>query len=236
MFLRAKSVLRCAVRFSMFTTAKLFDAAQLPPELQALLAAEFPWEVLARLDAFSADIPAKILGDVHPAAVLTGNVFVAPGAKVGPHAFIEGPAWLGAGAEVGHSAYLRGNVVLAPKAKVGHAAEVKRSVFLPGAVAAHFNYVGDSVLGSRVNLGAGAKLANFRALSGTVKVAGHDTGLRKFGAALGDGVSLGCNSVTGPGTVIGPRTVAYHGAMLRGLYPADTVLKVRQGLEAAALE
>lgn len=220
----------------MFTTAQLFDAAQLPPELQVLLTAEFPWEVLSRLDAFAAEIPANILGDVHPTAVLTGNVFVASGAKVGPHAFIEGPAWLGAGAEVGHSAYLRRNVVLAPKAKVGHAAEVKRSVLLPGAVAAHFNYVGDSVLGSGVNLGAGAKLANFRALSGTVKVADYDTGLRKFGAALGDGVSLGCNSVTGPGTVIGPRTVAYHGAMLRGLYPADTVLKVRQGLESAALE
>ncbi len=219
----------------MFTTAQLFDAAQLSPELQVLLETEFPWEILARLDAFAADIPAQILGDVHPTAVLTGNVYVAAGAKVMPHVFIEGPVWLGAGAEVGHGAYLRGKVVLAPKAKVGHAVEVKRSVFLPGAVAAHFNYVGDSVLGSGVNLGAGAKLANFRTLAGTVKVAGVDTGLRKFGAALGDGVSLGCNSVTGPGTVIGPRTVAYHGSLLRGLYPADTVLKVRQGLETAKL-
>ena len=165
--------------------------------------------------------------------MLTGNVFVGTGAVVGPNVLIEGPAWLGDGAVVGHGAYLRGNVVLASKAKVGHAVEVKRSVFLPGAAAAHFNYVGDSVLGSRVNLGAGAKLANFRTLSGTVKVAGHDTGLRKFGAALGDDVSLGCNSVTGPGTVVGPRTAVYHGAMLRGLYPADTVLKVRQELVTA---
>ena len=220
----------------MFTTAQLFDTAQLPPELQTLLEAEFPWEILARLDVFAADISTKILGDVHPTAVLTGNVYVAAGAKVGPHVFIEGQAWLGAGAEVGHGAYLRGNVVLAPKAKIGHAVEVKRSVFLPGATAAHFNYVGDSVLGHGVNLGAGVKLANLRTLSGTVKVAGVDTGLRKFGAALGDGVSLGCNSVTGPGTVIGPRTVAYHGSLLRGFYPADTVLKVRQTLEAAELE
>ena len=220
----------------MFTTAQLFDVAQLPPELQVLLEAEFPWDVLAKLDAFAEGVPAQILGDVHPTAVLTGNVYVAPGARVGPHALIEGPAWLGEGVGVGHSAYLRGNVVLAPKAKVGHAAEVKRSVLLAGATAAHFNYVGDSVLGNGVNLGAGAKLANFRTLEGTVKVAGRDTGLRKFGAALGDDVSLGCNSVTGPGTVVGPRTVAYHGAMLRGLYPADTVLKVRQTLETAALE
>ena len=219
----------------MLTTAQLFDAAQLPLELRVLLEVEFPWEVLAKLDAFASDIPSKILGDVHPTAVLTGNVYVAAGAKVGPHAFIKGPAWLGAGAEVGHGAYLRDNVVLAPKAKAGHAVEVKRSVFLPGAAAAHFNYVGDSVLGCGVNLGAGVKLANLRTLTGTVKVAGHDTGLRKFGAALGDGVSLGCNSVTGPGTVIGPRTVAYHGSLLRGLYPADTLLKVRQGLETVKL-
>ncbi len=217
----------------MFRTAELFDLAQLPPELRYLLDTEYPWEILTRLDAFAASVPAQVLGDVHPAAVLTGNVFVAAGARVGPHALIEGPAWLGPGAVVGHGAYLRGNVVLAPKAKVGHATEVKRSVFLSAAAAPHFNYVGDSVLGSRVNLGAGVKLANFRALTGTVKVAGFDTGLRKFGAALGDDVSLGCNGVTAPGTVVGPRTVAYHGAMLRGLYPADTVLKLRQNLVAA---
>ena len=220
----------------MLTTAELFDPGGVPPELTGLLETEFPWEILELLDRFMLDVPAQILGDVHPTAVLTGNVFVATGAKVGPHALIEGPAWLGSGAEVGHGAYLRGGVVLAPKAKVGHATEVKRSLLLPGAAAPHFNYVGDSVLGNGVNLGAGAKLANFRALSGTVKVAGHDTGLRKFGAALGDGVSLGCNSVTGPGTVVGPRTVAYHGAMLRGLYPADTVLKLRQTVDAAPLE
>ena len=220
----------------MLTTAELFDPGGVPPELTGLLETEFPWEILELLDRFMLDVPAQILGDVHPSAVLTGLVFVAAGAKVGPHALIEGPAWLGSGAEVGHGAYLRGGVVLAPKAKVGHATEVKRSLLLPGAAAPHFNYVGDSVLGSGVNLGAGAKLANFRALSGTIKVAGHDTGLRKFGAALGDGVLLGCNSVTGPGTVVGPRTAAYHGLMLRGLYPADTVLKLRQTVDAAPLE
>jgi NDP-sugar pyrophosphorylase family protein len=217
----------------MLTTAMLFDLTHMPSELRALLEPEFPWEILERLDAFAAAIPAEVSGEVHPTAVLTGRVFVDAGAKVGPHALIEGPAWLGRGAEVGHSAYLRGNVVLAPHAKVGHAVEVKRSLFLAGAVAAHFNYVGDSVLGSGVNLGAGVKLANFRALAGTIRVGGFDTGLRKFGAALGDGVSLGCNGVTAPGTVVGPRTVAYHGALLRGVYPADTVLKLRQELESA---
>lgn len=217
----------------MLKTAELFDLARVPPPLHGLLHAEFPWEVLARLDAFAAEVPAEVHGAVHPTAVLAGNVYVAVGARVGPHAFIEGPAWLGPGAEVGHSAYLRGNVVLAPKAKVGHATEVKRSVFLPGAAAPHFNYVGDSVLGSGVNIGAGVKLANFRTLAGTVKIDGFDTGLRKLGALLGDEVSVGCNAVTAPGTVIGPRTAVYQGAMLRGVYPADTVVKLRQSLDAA---
>jgi UDP-N-acetylglucosamine diphosphorylase / glucose-1-phosphate thymidylyltransferase / UDP-N-acetylgalactosamine diphosphorylase / glucosamine-1-phosphate N-acetyltransferase / galactosamine-1-phosphate N-acetyltransferase len=219
----------------MLTNAELFDLAQMPPELHSLLEAEFPWEILGRLDAFAAAIPTEVRGQVHPTAVLSGRVFVDAEAKVGPHALIEGPAWLGRGAEVGHGAYLRGNVVLAPGAKVGHASEVKRSVFLPKAAAPHFNYVGDSVLGAKVNLGAGVKLANFRALSGTIKVGEIDTGLRKFGAALGDGVSLGCNCVTAPGTIVGARTVAYHGVMLRGIYPADTVVKLRQTLERAAL-
>lgn len=219
----------------MLKTAELFDLSLLPAELHPLLEAEFPWEVLACLDNFAAEIPHRILGNVHPSAVLSGNVYLAAGATIGPHAYIEGPAYIGEGASVGHGAYLRSNVVLAPKAKVGHASEIKRSVLLSGAAAPHFNYVGDSVLGAHVNLGAGAKLANFRALSGTIKVSGVDTGLRKFGAALGDGVMLGCNSVTGPGTVIGARSAAYHGSMLRGLYPADTVIKLRQTLETAPL-
>lgn len=215
----------------MLKTAELFDAALLPDELKPLLEAEYPWEILALLDRFVTTIPHEVLGVVHPSAVLSGNVYVAPGAHIGPHVYIEGPAYIAEGASVAHGAYLRGGVVLAPDAKVGHATEVKRSVFLRGAAAPHFNYAGDSVLGAKVNIGAGVKLANFRALSGTIKVSGVDTGLRKFGAALGDGVMLGCNSVTGPGTVIGPRTAAYHGSMLRGLYPADTVIKLRQALE-----
>ncbi len=219
----------------MLKTAELFDLTLLPPNLHPLLDAEYPWEVLARLDAFALTISGQILGEVHPTAVLSGNVFVGEGAMVGPHAYIDGPAYLGEGCSVGHGAYLRSNVVLAPGAKVGHATEVKRSVLLAGAAAPHFNYVGDSVVGSGVNLGAGAKLANFRALAGTIKVSGFDTGLRKFGAALGDGVILGCNSVTGPGTVVGPRSAAYHGSMLRGLYPADTVIKLRQELVSAPL-
>lgn len=217
----------------MLTCQELFDVSKVSATLRHLLEVERPWEVLAKLDAFAADVPDRRLGEVHPTAVLVGNVYLEVGAKVGPHAYVEGPAWIAAGAEVGHGAYLRGGVVLAEGAKVGHATEVKRALFLEGAKAPHFNYVGDSVLGREVNLGAGVKLANFKTFGDTVRVAGESTGLRKFGAALGDGVSIGCNAVTAPGTVVGPRTVVYHGATLRGVLPADVVVKLRQGLEIA---
>lgn len=215
----------------MFRTDELFDKSGLPEALAALLEPEWPWQVLACLDAFA--VADERQGSVHPSAVVAGPLYLAPGSSVGPHAYLEGPVWLGPGARVKHGAYLRGPVVLAAGAEVGAKSEVKRSLFLPGAKAAHLNYVGDSVLGAEVNLGAGVKLANFKTFGTPVSVEGMATGVRKFGAAIGDGSSLGCNAVTSPGTLIGPRTVVYNGALLRGVIPADTVVKVRQALELA---
>lgn len=215
----------------MLKTAELFDLSRVPPPLRDLLDATYPWEVLTRLDAFVAGVSRDLHGEVHPTAVLEGEVYVAEGATVGPYAYIKGPTWIGEGAEVGHGAYLRGTVVLAPGAKVGHASEAKRSLLLEGAKAPHFNYVGDAVIGRGVNLGAGVKLANLKAAPSTIRVGEVDTGLRKFSAAVGDDVSIGCNAVLSPGTLLGPRTVVYNGAMLRGVYPADSVVKLRQRLE-----
>lgn len=215
----------------MFRTRELFNPDGLPADLQGLLEPEWPWEVLARLDAFAASLREERAGSVHPTAVVEGPLYLAEGAVVGPHAYLEGPVWMGAGATVKHGAYLRGPVVLAPGAEVGAKSEVKRSLLLPRARAAHLNYVGDSVLGVAVNLGAGVKIANFKTFGTGIKVAGRDTGLRKFGAAIGDGSSLGCNAVTAPGTLIGPRSVVYNGALLRGVVPAESVVKLRQALE-----
>lgn len=215
----------------MFHTQDLFALERVSPLLRDLLADPLPWRALARLDAFVADIRDERHGDIHPTAVVTGAVYLAEGARIGPGAFIEGPAWIGPGAEVGHGAYLRGGVILDAGAKVGHASEIKRSLLLSGAKTPHFNYVGDSLLGSDCNLGAGVKVANFHLFGKTITSAGHDTGLRKFGAAIGDEVSLGCNAVVAPGTLIGPRSAAYNGAMLHGVYPADSLIKLRQALE-----
>ena len=219
------------MEIAVMKTADLFAVDALPDALRTLLDVAYPWEVLAALDAFCDALSDHRYGTVHPTAVLSGKVYLAKGAKVGPHAYLEGPVWLDEGAEVGHGAYLRPNTVLAPGAKVMHSSEVKRSLLLPGAKAAHFNYVGDSVVGSRVNLGAGVKLANFKTFGNAIRVGDQDTGLRKFGAAVGDDVFIGCNAVTSPGTIIGARTNVYNGAMLRGVIPADSVVKVRQTQE-----
>lgn len=215
----------------MLAMAQLFDVTRLPAELANLLDVELPWEALARLDAYCAAGRDGRAGSVHPTAIVEGPLVIEPGAEVGPFAYLTGPVVLLVGAKVGHGAYLRGPVVLGPDAHVGHATEVKRSVFLAGAKAPHFNYVGDSVLGSGVNLGAGVKLANFKTFGDEVKVGGRGTGLRKLGAILGDGVSIGCNAVTAPGTVIGARTIVYHGATVRGSVPPDSVVKLRPDLE-----
>jgi len=215
----------------MVRLGDLFDLAQVPPAWRGLFEVEEPWQVLARLDALLSHLVDDRRGDVHPTAVLEGKVVIEPGASIGPHAFVQGPAWLMAGARVGHGAYLRDGVLLAPHATVMHASEAKRAIFLAGAKAPHFNYVGDSVLGHRVNLGAGVKLANFKATADEIQMDGRPTGLRKLGSLVGDDVSLGCNAVLAPGTVVGARTVVYHGATLRGVIPADTMVKLRPELD-----
>lgn len=208
-------------------TAALFDDARVPDALRSLVAAERPWEVLAALDGFTAGLHDHREGTVHPTAMVEGVVVMGRGAWVGPYAWVQGPAWIGPGARIGHAAVVRGGCVLADGAHVGHASEVKRSLLLQGAKVPHFNYVGDSVVGAGVNLGAGVKLANLKNDGSEIRVDGMDTGLTKFGAALGDDVRIGCNAVLGPGTIVGARTVIYAGAVVRGVVAGDQVVKHR---------
>jgi NDP-sugar pyrophosphorylase family protein len=147
---------------------------------------------------------------IHTSAVLDGDVYVAEGALVEPGAYIQGPCFVGPGAEIRHCAYVRGNVYVGAKAVVGHTSEVKGSVLLDEAKAAHFAYVGDSILGRHVNLGAGTKLANLKLKGDEVRFRHPITGvpvasgLRKFGALMGDHAQTGCNSVLSPGTIMMP--------------------------------
>jgi len=219
----------------MARPADLYELERIPPELAPLFDVALAWEVLARLDAFGEGVRDERRGRVHATADVTGPLFVGEGAEVGPYACLEGPVYLAPGARVGHAAYLRGPVVLGPDARVLHASEVKRSVLLGGARAPHFNYVGDSVVGHDVNLGAGVKLANFKTTGTGVRVDGVDIGLRKFGAAVGDGTSIGCNAVLAPGTIVGRGCLIYHGAMVRGVVPERSIVKLRQSLDISPL-
>jgi len=174
-----------------------------------------------------------------------GDIVIGPGTVVEPGAYIVGPTLIGANCKIAQGAYIRGNAIIGAGSVVGHATEVKNSIFLPGAHAPHFNYVGDSILGRGVNLGAGTKLSNLTVVSVKDAATGkrptihlsidgesYDTGLAKLGAILGDDVQTGCNSVLNPGVLIGPRTLVYPNLSLpKGYYPADAIIKLRQAVE-----
>ena len=153
-----------------------------------------------------------------------GRVAVHQSATIEPGAHLIGPCLIGPNATVRHAAYVRSWTWACEGSIIGHATEVKHSLLLPGAKAPHFNYVGDSILGPGVNLGAGVKLSNLRHDGGEVHVwLGGErvgTGLRKFGAVLGDDVQVGCNAVTNPGCVLGPASSVDPNATVSGVHPA----------------
>jgi len=135
------------------------------------------------------------------------QILLGPGSVVEPGALIQGPTIIGAHTEVRQGAYVRGNCIIGDRCVVGHTTEIKASIMLDDAKAGHFAYIGDSILGNATNLGAGTKLANLKIRAGAVRVKFGsdfiDTGLRKFGAILGDHAEIGCNAVTNPGTLLG---------------------------------
>ncbi|PWB76720.1 MAG: hypothetical protein C3F15_04595 [Holophagae bacterium] len=212
----------------------------------------FNLEGLAHRELFDPDAPVwSALGDrltayldswsrwaieveLHPGVHLLGErIAIGPGCRIEPGAVIVGPAVLEGGVTVRTGAYVREHVLLCTGSLVGAHSEVKSAVLLPGAKAPHQAYVGDSLLGRDVNLGAGTILSNVKNVGRevTFPYAGDvvHTGLRKFGAVLGDGCKTGCNTVLNPGVLLGPGSITYPNATLRGgFYPAGTLVKVRQ--------
>ena len=150
-----------------------------------------------------------------------GPIYIHPSAKIGDYALIEGPCYIGKGAEIRHSAFLRAGSWICENAIVGHSSEIKNSVLLPGSKAPHFNYVGDSIIGFDVNIGAGAKISNVRNdrrnilvnLKNGKKI---NTELRKFGSLIGDGSEIGCNVVSNPGTILEPKTMINPNSTVKG--------------------
>ena len=163
--------------------------------------------------------------------IITGSrIRIGAGVLIESGALIKEPAIIGDQTEVRQAAYLRGYCLVGKRCVVGHTTEVKHSIFLNDAKAGHFAYLGDSILGGNANLGAGTKFANLRFLPGTIRVKTEngaiDSGLRKFGAILGDGAQTGCNSVTNPGTLIGPEGILMpNTTAASGFHPGKAVIR-----------
>jgi len=198
---------------------------------------EYVWDALKCLPEYiESTIKPGIYGTVHDGACLIGDkIRIGKGSVVEPGAYIAGPTIIGENTVIRHGAYVRGNVIIGDHCVVGHTSEVKGSILLDRGNAPHFNYVGDSILGNNSNLGAGTKLSNLKITKGsvTVKIADkiYDSGLRKFGAIIGDRAETGCNSVLNPGTLIGPGSLVYPNATVTGYVPPDSIVKLRQTLE-----
>ncbi|KPK25199.1 MAG: hypothetical protein AMK69_14935 [Nitrospira bacterium SG8_3] len=170
---------------------------------------------------------------LHAGAILfDANIWVGEGTVVEPGALLKGPTIIGNNTEIRQGAYIRGNCLIGNRCVVGHTTEVKTSIMLDGAKAGHFAYIGDSILGNKVNLGAGTKLANLKIVQVEMKlrVEGrtYSTGLKKLGAILGDRVETGCNSVTSPGTLLGKASLVYPCVNVPGgFYPSRSVIGMK---------
>lgn len=194
--------------------------------------AVYPWELLPKISAFIVELGEKLPKDRY--TEVKEHVWVANNATVAPSAFINGPAIIDEEAEVRHCAFIRGNAIVGKGAVVGNSTELKNVILFNKVQVPHYNYVGDSILGFKAHMGAGSITSNVKSDKTLVVVKNGEekmeTGLKKFGAMLGDHVEVGCNSVLNPGTVIGPDTNIYPTSCVRGCIPAGSIYKSREKL------
>ena len=192
--------------------------------------AVYPWELLPKISAFIVELGEKLPKDRY--TEVKEHVWVANNATVAPSAFINGPAIIDEEAEVRHCVFIRGNAIVGKGAVVGNSTELKNVILFNKVQVPHYNYVGDSILGFKAHMGAGSITSNVKSDKTLVVVKNGEekmeTGLKKFGAMLGDHVEVGCNSVLNPGTVIGPDTNIYPTSCVRGCIPAGSIYK-KQG-------
>lgn len=205
---------------SHFSHASIFDRC------------EHVWDALKKLSTYLNHCEkGKIKGEVSQQAYVINpsTIFIDEGTIVEPGAYIRGPCYIGKNCTIRHGAYIRGDVLMGDNVVIGHDTETKNSIFLNGAHAAHFAYVGDSILGANSNLGAGTICANFRFDGQKIHIKYENrkiaTGLKKFGAILGDRAQTGCNSVLSPGTLFGKDTLCYPCLNVSGYVPANSLIK-----------
>ena len=216
----------------MMETCKIENLYDLKETIAAELfeGAEYPWEILGKIKDFIPLLGSRLNEDEYEKR--EGNVWIARSAKVAPTAFIGENVIIGKEAEVRHCAFIRGNAIVGEGAVVGNSTELKNVVLFNGVQVPHYNYVGDSILGHKSHMGAGSITSNVKSDKTLVDVVTKEgrihTGLKKFGAMLGDYVEIGCNTVMNPGTVIGRHSNVYPTSMVRGFIPENSIFK-KQG-------
>ena len=205
-------------------TKELFDTT--PCYVKSLFdRAEYPWQILPKIKEFAEEL---VKHGIEGYRLIKEGVLVGEGVKIYPTATIEGPTVIGSHSEVRPGAFIRGGVITGEGCVIGNSSELKNCVLLDKVQIPHYNYVGDSILGNKSHTGAGTVCSNLKSDGKNVVVHADEeyhTGLRKLGAILGDGADIGCGCVLNPGTVIGKNTSVYPLTALRGVYPANSIVK-----------
>lgn len=213
----------------MITVQELYDL-QYTMAAPLLSKYQYPWEALPEIGSFVKELGQTLSEEEydHPAEF----VWISKSAKVAPTAFINGPCIIGPETEVRHCAFLRGNILVGAGAVVGNSTELKNVILFDKVQVPHYNYVGDSILGYKAHMGAGSITSNVKSDKTLVVVKNGEqrieTGLKKFGAMIGDCVEVGCGSVLNPGTVVGRNSNIYPLSSVRSVVPANSIYK-RQG-------
>ena len=197
---------------------------------------EHVWEALPKIAAYlQFRLQPAILGKLIGKPFISNAVYVGKGTVVEQGAMIKGPAWIGEGCQIRSGAYIRENVILGDGVVAGNSSEFKNCLVFNDAEIPHYNYVGDSILGHKAHLGAGVILSNVRLDRAAVSIATPQglvkTGLRKFGAVIGDRSEIGCNAVISPGSLIGRSCIVYPGVQWRGVLADHSIAKLRQDVQ-----
>ena len=205
-------------------TKELFDCKT--PYLTKLFESyKYPWEILPNIKNYISEL---IKEGMEGYEEISEGVLVGKNVKIYPTAVIEGPAIIGEGTEVRPGAFIRGSVITGANCVIGNSTELKNCVMLDKVQVPHYNYVGDSVLGNHAHMGAGSICSNLKSDGKAVVIHAdidYETGIRKIGGILADGADIGCGCVLNPGTVIGRNTSVYPLTSLRGVFPADCIVK-----------
>lgn len=220
----------------MFSPSELFDLTH--TEHAAIFdGVQYAWEVLAKIEPYlQAHLKPGLHGKLLGQPVIGENVYIGEGTIVEPGVYIQGPAWIGKNCVLRHGAYIRSHVIIGNRCVIGNSSEYKNVLIFDESETPHYNYVGDSILGYKAHLGAGVICSNLKLDRTPIRITyagqSYDTGLRKFGAIVGDGAEVGCNSVLNPGSVIGQKALIYPLTSWRGVLPAGGIARMDAQLKS----